>query len=92
MAWMKAPTSKHNAIRQYMAASKIDTYNRLPEINASTLVVTGKEDIIIPPENSRIIADRIPGAKLIEYESYGHSFISHMPEAFINDLLEFLAS
>ena len=90
IAWMRAPTSKHNAMRQYMAAAKIDTYNRLPEINISTLVVTGKEDILIPPENSRIIAERIPGAKLIEYEGYGHSFISRMPEAFINDLLEFL--
>jgi pimeloyl-ACP methyl ester carboxylesterase len=92
IAWMRAPTSKHNAMRQYMAAAKIDTYNRLPEINIPTLVVTGKEDILIPPENSRIIAERIPGAKLIEYEVYGHSFISRMPEAFINDLLEFLAS
>jgi len=91
-AWMKAPTSNHNAMRQFVAASTIDSYNRLPEITAPTLVVTGTADIIVPPENSRIIADRIPGAKLIEYQDFGHSFISRMPEAFINELLEFLAS
>ncbi len=91
-AWMKAPTSNHNAVRQYMAAATIDSYERLPEITAPTLVVMGTADILIPPENSRIIAERIPGAKLIEYEGFGHSFISRMPEYFINDLLEFLAS
>lgn len=90
IVYMKAPISNHNAMRQYMAASKIDTYDRLPEINAPTLVLTGAEDILIPPENSRIIAERIPGAKLIEYESAGHAFIVQAGEAFIKDLLEFL--
>jgi pimeloyl-ACP methyl ester carboxylesterase len=91
-AWMRAPIKSHNAARQFLATSTLDLYERLPEITAATLVVTGTEDIIMPPENSRIIAGRIPGAKLIEYEGFGHGFISRMPEKFINDLLEFLDS
>jgi pimeloyl-ACP methyl ester carboxylesterase len=91
-AWMRAPISTHNAVRQFIATSTIDSYERLAEITAPTLVAMGNADIIIPPENSRIIAGRIPGAKLIEYEGFGHSFISRMPEEFINDLLGFLGS
>jgi pimeloyl-ACP methyl ester carboxylesterase len=91
-AWIKAPTSAHNAARQYIAASTIDLCDRLGEITVSALVATGTGDILIPPENSRIIAGRIPGVKHLEYEGFGHSFISRMPREFINELLVFLGS
>lgn len=59
-----------------MAILGHNTYDRLPEIEASTLVMTGTDDMLIPPENSRILAERIPGAKLVEYEGKGHGFWS----------------
>jgi pimeloyl-ACP methyl ester carboxylesterase len=74
-----------------MACAKSDTYDRLPEIKNPTLVATGIDDVLIPPQNSRILAERIPGAKLINYKGSGHGFMSQERDIFIKDLLDFLA-
>ena len=88
--FMRAPCTDANSLRQVTAILGHNTYDRLPEIKASTLVATGTADILIPPENSRILADRIPGAKLVEYEGAGHGFGYQCREASTRDLLEFL--
>jgi pimeloyl-ACP methyl ester carboxylesterase len=89
--YLRAPISDANALRQFIACTKSDTYKRLPEIKNSTLVLTGTDDILIPPQNSRMLAERIPGAKIIEYKGSGHGFMSQERNAFIKDLLDFLA-
>jgi pimeloyl-ACP methyl ester carboxylesterase len=89
-SYMKAPITDENALRQFMATTKFSTYDRLPLVDRPTLVASGAEDILIPPENSRILADRIPGAKLIMYEGAGHGFINQCREEFTSDLIAFL--
>lgn len=49
---------------QLAAVLTHSTGARLRDIRCPTVVVTGEEDMLIPPHNSRIIADRIPGAML----------------------------
>lgn len=88
--WLKAPITDENALRQFMATTTFSTYDRLPLVDRPTLVASGAEDILIPPENSRILADRIPGAKLIMYEGAGHSFINQCREELTSDLIGFL--
>ncbi len=88
--YMIAPTSDANAARQFMATTKFNTYDRLPEIQCPTLVACGSKDILIPPENSRIIAERIPGARLVEFEGAGHAFISQCRDKFLEILFNFL--
>ena len=89
--YLRAPISDANSLRQFMACAKSDTYERLPEINNPTLVATGTDDVLIPSRNSRILAGRIPGAKLIEYKGSSHGFMSQARDVFIKDLLDFLA-
>lgn len=36
----------------------------------------GKKDVLIPPENARIIADKIPGARLVHFENTGHALFT----------------
>ncbi len=88
--FLRAPCTAHNTVRQFVGTSKLDTYDRLPEIKSPTLVMCGAEDILIPPENSRIIAGRIPGARIKEYPGAGHGFQSQCREEFVKDLIEFL--
>lgn len=88
--YLRAPCTAQNTIRQFMGTTKLDTYDRLPSITVPTLVMCGAEDVLIPPENSRTIAARIPGAKLIEYPGAGHGFTSQSREEFEKDLVEFL--
>lgn len=88
--YLRAPATDLNAEKQFQATMTFDACPRLWRIDRPTLVAYGSEDIIIPPENSRIIADRIPGARLIGYEGAGHGFIWERRQQFLRDLLEFL--
>jgi len=88
---MIAPITSDAFRRQLMATSVWDAYTRLPMIKAPTLVMAGKKDILIPPENAKILADRIPRANLVYFEKSGHSLYPHEPEKMLATLLEFLA-
>jgi len=87
---LRAPITADAYQRQIGAILNFDTYERLPKINAVTLVMQGKKDIIVPPENARIIADRIPGAKLVYFENSGHALFSQEPEKVNMALLKFI--
>ncbi|HON58678.1 MAG TPA: alpha/beta hydrolase [Smithella sp.] len=89
--YMRAPISAANALRQFMACGKSDTYDRLPEIKNPTLVLSGLDDPLIPPANSHILAERIPNAKLIQYRGTSHGFITEVRDQFVKDLLDFLS-
>src|SRR3989442_1035356 len=39
--------------------------DRLPEIAVPALVLAGGQDQVVPPEATRLVADRIPGARFI---------------------------
>jgi len=71
--------------------SSHNTYDKLSQIICPTLVQTGTEDVLIPPENSGILADLIPNARLIEYPGYGHGFLGPCEEKVAQDILGFVA-
>ena len=60
--------------RQVQAAVRHKAYDRLPQIRCPTLIISGSEDKIVPAENSRILADRIPGAELVVLPKAGHGY------------------
>jgi pimeloyl-ACP methyl ester carboxylesterase len=60
---------------QMGATAGHDTYDQLPSIAAPTLVIDGADDPIFPAENSRILAERIPGAELVLLEGARHVYI-----------------
>jgi pimeloyl-ACP methyl ester carboxylesterase len=62
------------------AAYAHNTYDRLPQIACPTLVITGKDDVLVSWENSKILVERIPGAKLVLLEPAGHVFWMEQPE------------
>jgi pimeloyl-ACP methyl ester carboxylesterase len=82
----------HAYANQMAAIWAFDAYDRLPQITAPTLVLTGKDDALIPPANSQIIAAQIPGAQLIEFEQAGHLFFIEQPDEVNRALLEFFAA
>ncbi len=78
---MQHPTPKHGMVRQMQAIQGHDTYERLPQLAVPTLVVTGKEDGLVPPENSVTLAQRIPNADLALFSNASHMFHMELPEA-----------
>jgi pimeloyl-ACP methyl ester carboxylesterase len=45
---------------------------RLQGVRVPTLVIHGKDDILVPIENGRIVAAAVPGARMLEVEGMGH--------------------
>ncbi len=69
-----------------------EAYGRLAQISAPTLVIHGENDRLVPPENARMIAARIPGAKLTILPQASHIFTTDQPDASHGAILEFLAA
>ena len=80
----------HGAMRQAHAIWEHDTYERLPEIRVPTLVIAGDADRLIPVENSRILASRIPRAELVIMKNMGHGFIIEAADEANRTVLDFL--
>lgn len=66
------------------------TYDRLPDIQCPALVITGADDVIIPPGNAFILAGRIPAAWLVQIPGGGHGIAYQCPELFSKAVLMFL--
>jgi pimeloyl-ACP methyl ester carboxylesterase len=67
-----------------------ESYSRLPQITAPTLVIHGEHDRLVPPGNGKLIAERIPGAKLLIIPHSSHLFTTDQPEAAHRAILQFL--
>jgi pimeloyl-ACP methyl ester carboxylesterase len=86
-----APTPR-GAGGQMRAMSRFNVRDRLGEIRAPVLVITGIEDRMMPSENSRLLAEAIPGARLHMVEGAGHAFYQEKPDEVNRVLLEFLST
>ncbi len=59
-----------------------DTVDRLPEIGAPTLVLSGELDIILPPRFGRSVAASIPKARFEVMPGEAHQPFQEVPEEF----------
>ena len=64
----------------------------LASITARTLVVSGGEDEVRPPEWSQELVDNIPHADLWTLPTTGHSVILEQPAVVVDSVLEFLSN
>jgi len=63
---------------------------RLHNIKNSVLLITGCDDIIIPPQNSFLICNKIPGSWLIQFRGAGHGLMFQYPKRLSNTIKLFL--
>jgi pimeloyl-ACP methyl ester carboxylesterase len=80
-----------NLLRQSEAAGSWQTCDILSNISNPTLVIAGTEDITSPPANSVMMAEKIPGAWLIQIRGGGHGLIFQYPNEFSEILETFLS-
>jgi pimeloyl-ACP methyl ester carboxylesterase len=59
-------------------------------IGVPALVLHGSEDVIVPPENGRALARRLPHARYVELEGRGHNVQLEDPDTFNALVLDFL--
>lgn len=88
---MQYPSTLAGMKGQMRAILGHDTFDRLPEIAAPTLVLAGDADPMVLSENSRILASRIPNAELELFPALRHGFNAEQPERVNRVVLDFLA-
>ncbi|MGC1788655.1 MAG: alpha/beta fold hydrolase [Terriglobales bacterium] len=76
---------------QVMAILAWESYSRLAQIKAPTLVIHGQSDALVPPGNGELIAGRIPGAKLVLLAHASHLFLTDQTDQSNRAILEFLS-
>jgi pimeloyl-ACP methyl ester carboxylesterase len=77
-------------LAQAQATMTHNTLDRLKQIKTPTLVITGDNDLLIPPSNSDILAREIPAARLVKIPGGSHAFNLETPDIFNSAVLEFL--
>ena len=76
--------------RQWEAMQEWDAWDRLERIRVPTLILHGSDDLMVPVENARRLAQAIPGAELVVLEGAGHVYHSEQPERADDVVLDFL--
>jgi 3-oxoadipate enol-lactonase len=75
---------------QAAAGASFDVWERVGDVRAPTLVLTGDADNVVDPRNSELLAQQIPGARLEVFEGAGHLFFWEHPRRFVDVVTEFL--
>jgi len=84
------PAEAKVLLQQFEAIKGHDAWSRLQDIQAPTLVITGAEDLLIVPENSKILAEKISEAQLCIIPGGGHQFLVEQAQAANEAILAFL--
>jgi pimeloyl-ACP methyl ester carboxylesterase len=88
---LRFPIEPEPYAAQLAAGFGHDVSDRLGQIEASTLVVHGLEDAMVPPPNGRLLAEAIPGARLAEFPGAAHLYFTDEP-AVDHEVSAFLAA
>lgn len=79
------------AERDYLACNAFDMMDRVKDISAPTLIISGTEDVLTPVKYAEYLHDHISGSMLVLIPGAGHMVMLEQPEAFNQALDSFLA-
>ncbi len=85
------PTPIQTLMKRVAAAQAFDSFDRLGQIKAPTLVIHGDIDLLIPPANGDVLAAAITGAEKLTLSGAAHMFFWERPEESAGAVIEFLA-
>lgn len=92
--WTRMTTmmaSQYATLQSAGAFANTDFRPDLPSFNVPTLVIHGTKDETVPIDaTGRQVAEKVPSAKLIEYEGEPHAVFATQTKRLGDDLLEFL--
>jgi pimeloyl-ACP methyl ester carboxylesterase len=85
------PPSAAGIHHQSRAVSAFDASDRVGAICCPTLVLTGREDILLPVSYAEELARGVRGAELLVLQGTGHGLLIESPAAVAAAVLDFLA-
>jgi pimeloyl-ACP methyl ester carboxylesterase len=84
------PQPRYAYLRQFMAPLNFNSEPRLHELSMPVLVMAGEADRVVPVENSRLLAARLPNARLVTFPNAGHLFVVERADEVNRIILDFL--
>jgi len=85
----RTPISPQAFARQLNAIMNFNSWGRLLYIKAPTLILQGKQDILVPPQNAPILNKAIPGSRMVYFKDSAHGLIEETEEV-LAAILDFL--
>jgi pimeloyl-ACP methyl ester carboxylesterase len=86
----KAPFQPDYALkRQLDAIGGFDACERIHNIQIPTLILTAERDLLVPPENGRLLSIRIPNAMVKSFADAGHLIYLECLQDFHETVLKF---
>jgi pimeloyl-ACP methyl ester carboxylesterase len=79
-------------VKKWFATNWSGVCDQLAKVTIPTLIVQGTEDVLVPPGNALIIAQKIPGAWLVQFKEAGHGLLYQYPEKLSTVLQTFLTT
>jgi len=79
-------------VRRSRSARRNHLGSRMSDIQAPTLLIWGRQDIVTPPEAAQQFATMLPNSKLVWFDRCGHVPMMEHPEPFAAELAEFIES
>jgi len=77
-------------LNDFLCCDRFDVMNRLREIKAPTLILSGSEDKMTPPKYGAYLASQIEGAQHVVFQSGTHYFFLEQPEPVNSAIEQFL--
>jgi pimeloyl-ACP methyl ester carboxylesterase len=84
-------TPAHCANAMDAAVAEGDLWPRLPEIRTPTLILSGAKSPIVQASEVQAMQERLPAAKLVAFEGYGHGVNMTAPERCVAELRGFIS-
>jgi pimeloyl-ACP methyl ester carboxylesterase len=84
-------TPIHCAVAMDGAVAEGDLWPRLPEIRVPTLILAGAKSPIVQESEVKAMQQRMPTARLVAFEGYGHGVNLLAPERCVAEVRKFLA-
>jgi len=81
---------RKGCLNQFAGILLWSSFLRLPRISVPTLVTHGAQDCLIPPQNGKVVADSIPGAKFHLVPNAGHILTTDQPKICLDLMMDFL--
>ena len=75
--------------RQFDACLRHDTVDRLKRLTVPTLIMTGDDDPLVPPENSHVLKELIPHAELVVIPGGHHCVMIEKADQYNQKVINF---
>jgi len=87
-------TSPENAVRLLNEFGQIDVVSLLSQVKVPTLVMHCRDDSVVPFEEGRLLAAKIPGARFVPLEGKNHLLLAAEPAwtTFVSEVRRFLGA